>query len=299
MSIVVGYHADSYDKDALALAAMLARSSGEGVLVCSVVRRPWPTSLTGREADEQEARAEADLDVARHLLPSDVEARFTVRRARSIPTALLALAEESGADLLVVGSSTDGVFGRIALGSTSNALLHSAGIVVAVAPRGFKYAEDARVCRVSLACGPSYEPGLLHLAAASAARFGASVRLVSFMSRVRPDYTMTMGVEGETGVLDTWVGETREVLDRAMSELAALPTPPALEEPVIGRGPAMDGAIADVDWNLDEILMVGSSSVAPAARVFLGSQATKIVRHSPVPVLVVPRAIADAPGDPA
>ena len=34
--------------------------------------------------------------------------------------------------------------------------------------------------------------------------------------------------------------------------------------------------------------MIGSSPIGPLARVFLGSRATKIVRHSPVPVVVVP-----------
>ena len=36
------------------------------------------------------------------------------------------------------------------------------------------------------------------------------------------------------------------------------------------------------------MLVVGSSSVGPIARVFLGSRATKIVQHSPVPVVLVP-----------
>ena len=40
------------------------------------------------------------------------------------------------------------------------------------------------------------------------------------------------------------------------------------------------------------MLMIGSSESGPIARVFLGSRAAKIVRHSPVPVLVVPRGAA-------
>ena len=35
-------------------------------------------------------------------------------------------------------------------------------------------------------------------------------------------------------------------------------------------------------------LVVGSSSGGALARVFLGSNATRVVRHSPVPVVVVP-----------
>jgi nucleotide-binding universal stress UspA family protein len=37
------------------------------------------------------------------------------------------------------------------------------------------------------------------------------------------------------------------------------------------------------------VLVVGSSRLGPVARLFLGSNSTKIVRSSPVPVLVIPR----------
>ena len=41
------------------------------------------------------------------------------------------------------------------------------------------------------------------------------------------------------------------------------------------------------------MLVVGSSDLGPVAQVFLGSRATKILRHSPVPVFVVPRGRAE------
>ncbi len=37
-----------------------------------------------------------------------------------------------------------------------------------------------------------------------------------------------------------------------------------------------------------EVLVVGSSRLGPVARVFLGSNSTKIARSSPVPVLMIP-----------
>jgi nucleotide-binding universal stress UspA family protein len=45
------------------------------------------------------------------------------------------------------------------------------------------------------------------------------------------------------------------------------------------------------------VLVIGSSELGPAARVFLGSRATKIMRHSPVPVVVVPRQKAEELAD--
>ena len=44
-----------------------------------------------------------------------------------------------------------------------------------------------------------------------------------------------------------------------------------------------------LDWNRGDVLVVGSSSSSHLlTRVFLGSSAAKIVRNSPVPVIVVP-----------
>lgn len=38
-----------------------------------------------------------------------------------------------------------------------------------------------------------------------------------------------------------------------------------------------------------EVLVVGSSRLGPVERIFLGSNSTKTVRSSPVPVVVIPR----------
>jgi len=54
-----------------------------------------------------------------------------------------------------------------------------------------------------------------------------------------------------------------------------------------------------VDRQSGDVLVVGSSSIGPVARVFLGSRASKIMRHSPLPVVVVPRAAAAEPADQA
>ena len=60
-------------------------------------------------------------------------------------------------------------------------------------------------------------------------------------------------------------------------------------ETVVGHGETWAEAIDDVEWADGDVLVVGSSSIGPVARVFLGSRASKIVRVSPVPVVVVPR----------
>ena len=49
-------------------------------------------------------------------------------------------------------------------------------------------------------------------------------------------------------------------------------------ETVIGHGESWAEAIEDIEWADGDVLVVGSSSIGPVARVFLGSRASKIVR---------------------
>jgi nucleotide-binding universal stress UspA family protein len=68
---------------------------------------------------------------------------------------------------------------------------------------------------------------------------------------------------------------------------------------VVGRGEDWEDALEDVDWGPGDVLVVGSSPVGPVARVFLGSRSEKIVQHSPVPVVLVPRGVAEELADEA
>ena len=60
----------------------------------------------------------------------------------------------------------------------------------------------------------------------------------------------------------------------------------------IAAGSGWVDAMDELEWEPGEVLVVGSSPIGPLARVFLGSRAIKIVRYSPVPVMVVPAGIA-------
>lgn len=56
----------------------------------------------------------------------------------------------------------------------------------------------------------------------------------------------------------------------------------------VATGRSCSEAIGTLPWDKGDVLVVGSSSASLMSRLFLGSKATKIVRQSPVPVIVVP-----------
>jgi len=297
VTIIVGYGPDERGRAALHLAGMLARSAGESVVVCSVVPRPWMPSMAKVDAEYQaylDSTADDALERARSYLPEDVDVTYERHRARSGPAGLLELAEKHGADLVVLGSSSDGVFGHIALGSVTDRLLHSATMSVALANRGFRCKPDARVVRVTAAYGTSESADQLVLAAADvAARMGASLRVASFAVWSRPDYPTRLGTDTEDAVWDEWRALVARDTEAALAQVATLPRAPTSVESVIGQGDSWAAALDDLVWDEGDVLLLGSSGVGAVSQVFLGSRASKILRHSPVPVLVVPRERAE------
>ena len=98
MTMIVGYAPDERGKAALHLAAMLARSAGDDLVVCTVVPAPWVPGMARVDAEYREY-----LDAGRPTrpssgpgacLPGDVPATFVRHSARSAPVGLLELAEE-------------------------------------------------------------------------------------------------------------------------------------------------------------------------------------------------------------
>lgn len=292
MTFVVGCAPDETATPALDLAAMLARSAGEDLVAAVVVPEPWVPGMARVDAEYQQflgEQADAALEAARHGLPEDVPARFVPHRARSVPAGLMELVEEYDAQVLVCGSSAAGALGHVAFGSVTDHLLHSSARVLALAPRGYR-SGAARVSRVTASYGGAEPTEDLVLGAAGvAARVGASLRLASFA--VRPVATISAGIgsRAETAVVEQWSRRIEEQARDTMAKVDDLPQPPLVEPSTIGRGTTWAAALDDVEWTDGDVLVVGSSRYGPVAQVFLGSRAAKIVRHSPVPVVVVPR----------
>jgi nucleotide-binding universal stress UspA family protein len=296
MTLVVGFAPDGRGRAVLHLAAMLARSTGDELVVCAVVPQPWPPSPARIDAEYRaylDHMAKEARDHARARLPADIPAKYLVHHARSAPAGLLEVAEQSDASVIVCGSSAAGGSGHVSLGSVTSRLLHSSPLPVAIAPRGFRSKPDARVERVTAAFGGTEDAkDLVVAAAAVAGRVGASLRLASFAVRPPPPFTAGIGARAEEPVIEQWVEEIRAAARAVLDTVIDPPVAPKSVDIVVGRGETWDEALEEVEWEDGDVLVVGSSSIGPVARVFLGSRASKIVRHSPVPVVVVPRAAA-------
>jgi nucleotide-binding universal stress UspA family protein len=302
MTLLVGLGLQKHGREALSLGALLARSSDDDLVVTTVLPRAWFPGQARIDAEYRaylERATEAAFAQARQILDSDVRYELMRHEARSVPAGLLELADQTRARLLVIASTSASSIGKVALGSTAHRLLHASPIPVALTPRGFRSGIGDRVRRVTVAYGGTEGAEDLVVAAGRvAASVGATLRIASFAVWVRPDYTMRLGSEGEDQILADWLAELRGGISESLARAEELRDVPKDIQTVVGEGPTWADALEDIDWTDEDVLAVGSSSVGPVARVFLGTRSSKIVRYSPVPVVVVPREraaeIADA-----
>ncbi len=289
MTIVVGHPTRTHDRAAISLGAMLARSLDTDLLVVSVVPAPWPTLVAGNVDKEyaawsREAGVAAVADAERVLgeVAADLETQAVAVPGRSVPAALLEKASEIESGLIVVGSADDGEWDRVALGSTADHLLHAAHVPVAVAPRGFATHAVPRLARATCAFrADRASVEVLRRTTEICAAAGAVVRLATFGVLGKTMYPPE--VRGEQDVLDSFTEQAGSALRDAAAATGLRDV-----EHVVATGRNWAEAVSRLDWRHDDVLVLGSSPRGVLARVFIGSHASRIIRHSPVPVVVVP-----------
>ena len=185
MRYVVGYSANARGHDAVNLAVSLALGRGaslELVLVVPEVQQ-FGAAHSPRVGFEHLLNEQAQewLDQALALVPAGVPARAHVRSGDSDAHALIAAAEEFGADLLIIGATSSGIFKRFSIGSVASALLHASTVPVALAPHG--YHRQEALTRIS--CGLGTRAGaekLLDFALGMAANRDVPLRVVSLLA---------------------------------------------------------------------------------------------------------------------
>jgi nucleotide-binding universal stress UspA family protein len=290
MNYLVGLTADRGGRDALALGRMLARSGDVTLTVCIVLPEVWGHPSLARVDAEYAAflarHAEDTVAEAREFVGEAVRAEYVSAPARTATEGLITTATQTDADLIVLGSARHGPFGRFAVGSVTNEMLHTAPVPVVLTPRGHSPSSDASLRRVTCAfAGSTRSRTAFDAAVQLSRRHNVPLRLTTLVVRDRQMYPSQVGYDAERLVAEQWRAQAEEAQVRA---LATLPDEVTVEAGV-ASGRNWEDALDSLPWEEGEVLVVGSSRLGPVARVFLGSNSTKIVRSSPVPVVVIPR----------
>src|SRR5688500_17785873 len=128
MTVVVGLSPGERVPPAVNLGAMLARSANQPIVVTALVPEPWPPNPYGFDEEflaYQASAAEKALAEAQAQVGDDLAADYVLRRARSVASGLLDVAEENDASYVVLGSSSNGALNRVAIGGVADRILYS------------------------------------------------------------------------------------------------------------------------------------------------------------------------------
>lgn len=294
MTVVVGYLAAKCGTAPLQLAAGAARSLNTSITVVSIVPKAWETPSPARVDAEYAAWAnQIAADSARSAKEfydanaSELEIIYRSHASRSISGGIVEVMEQtSDAELLILGSSSNGQLGQVVIGSTADRLLHSSPVPVIIAPRGYRAARSARLTRITCAYPGTPEAiGTVARVAELAKRVDVPLRVITFAVRGRTMYPPETGLHVEDSILAAWEEHAQEMLER-------LRVQGIIDDSVqtqVASGSGWDRALDAADWEDGEILALGTSPRGDIARVFLGSHGSKIMRYSPVPVLTLIR----------
>lgn len=278
-SIMVAFVATAGGREALRLGIAIARARGLALKVVMALQSdetcpgtyPHDRGYAGL-VEEQAARWLAD---ALDEVPPDISATAHIAVGDSVTHTLLGEARRLDCQLMVVGARGGGLLNRLSLGSVVDTLLHSSPIPVALAPRGFDH--PGPVERITAMFGP--RPGAADTVAVGASRArlrGIPLRLVN----------LEIGGEkplGEPAIAAATKAAT-ELLRSGQADRRVVTA--ATVEEAMGR----------LDWRPGEVALIGSSRLAPDRRLFVGATALKILRHTPVPVVAIPRGFAHFTG---
>lgn len=288
--LVVGVDGSERSRDALALAARLAHP-GQPVLLTHVHSYGRVANLLSGGEYEQLVREVADATFAamQQTLAPGTQRELRLVSNPSPAAGVQAVAEESGASMIVVGSSHRSGLGRVLAGSVTESVLAGAAVPVAVAPRD--YTADDRGLR-TIGCGfdgSSESREALAWAADLARRRRARLHALAVYTPVAFGGVSTTGAIGYQSANDA----LRAALDEQLGEAVA-----ALDDGSGASGRVLDGdaaiELAEASAELD-LLVLGSRGYGPIRSVLLGSVSRALVRSAACPVVVLPRGDANRP----
>jgi nucleotide-binding universal stress UspA family protein len=270
-NVLIGIDGREGGRDALALARLLAASDAKPTLahVCA------PDASRGVLAVSAAERAGARMLLEHERELAGDDANLAVTGPRDVGHGLHELAEDCGADLIVVGSTRHGPAGRALVGDDCRAALDGAPCAVAVAPQGYSLAPH-RLQQLGVGYDASPESELALSTACDLASAGAETITVLWVVSLED-------VREEKPIPADWPSATDDLVDRRTKQLAQL-------EGVRGVA-AYDGpreALVRFGEDLD-LLVLGSRRYGTIARMVHGSVSRYVVRHAACPVLVVPR----------
>jgi len=275
-NVFIGVDGRPAGRDAVALAKMLGATGARFTLVhvyggALMPGRPASVAFDAGARADSERLLEAERETAA------IDAELISVCAPSVGRGLHTLAETRAADLLVLGSHSRGLAGRVLVGDDTRASLNGASCAVAIAPRGYVAVVPAAGFGT---VGVGYDFSAESQAALAAARELAArdhARISALYVVSLPSWGYMAPMPGNWGDI---VEKDRKAAAERVSSLEGVDATAVYGLP--GEELAAFGHRVD-------LLVVGSRNYGPLRRLVLGSTSDGLARHARCPLLVLPR----------
>jgi nucleotide-binding universal stress UspA family protein len=287
--IVIGYDGSDAGDDAVAFGLTWCRSTGDVPVVATVYPEEHPLGA-GRVDAEWAAYVrklgQETLDSARAVAGDTAIYRLVA--STSAPRGIADLAEDVEAAAVLVGGNRKDQAGGGWLGSVADRLLHGATVPVCVVPENWQARDNGVISKIGVAFVDTKDGHeALRAAVRTANRIPARLVLYSVVARSTEHYSYIAGRRDEQVFYDAARASYTQALDYALAGV-----PPQLEpEAVLLEGDVVE-RLANLGPDEVDMLVCGSRGYGPIRRVLLGGVSVRLVRHSQLPVMVVPRASA-------
>jgi len=281
-NVVVGIDDDEGGRDAIALAKMLA-ADGARLTLAQVYQGDSEVSRATRPDYEEWQHERIGELLENRRAEAGVDAELRWYGSPSVGRGLHELAEMTGADLLVIGSSRRGLLGRALIGDDTRAALNGAPCAVAIAPAG--YCREQAVMRE---VGVGYDGSPESEAALALARNVAAehhAQLSAFQAISTPAY-LYLGHLDTSAPVD--LASPHDEVNEARGRIAALGD----VVPHAAYGDAVE-ELTLYSASLG-LLVIGSRGYGPLGRIVYGGVAQRLARTARCPLLVLTRSAQTA-----
>jgi nucleotide-binding universal stress UspA family protein len=281
--IIAGHDLHEGGQDAVALGRLLADATGAQLVVAGIYAlSAVPFTLAAEWHDD----GEEELTAAIRELADEANAEAMTFASSTATRGLHDLAEDIGADLVIVGSSRRSKVGQVLAGNVGLTLLQGSPYAVGIAPRGYRDHAAGGLSSVTLGYDGTPEAELALADAIELAR-AADVRLRIVAVAEAPPIVYGKGAGATQGhrELKAAIEERlREDLERAVQ---SIPSDVNSEATLLTGDPRQK--LIEAGTGERNILLLGSRAYGPMRRVLLGSVSATVMRSALCPVLVHPR----------
>jgi nucleotide-binding universal stress UspA family protein len=283
--IVAAFGDGEASRDAVALGIALARVEEAELVLAGI----WASPLgAGDSLYEGVVRGqiERELGVLRELVPQDVHPRIAVRGATSVVRGLHRIVGGNHHDVLVFSAAD---LTRHGHGNLALEAIHDAPCAVAVAPAGYAQQQHALGPDVAVAWVDSAEAdAALEAGVRYTEHGGGTLRIVQVLAF---PYRFSDQPWVDTSGTEHWLESARPEAEASL-QLAVervggrVPVATELRDGYSGR----ELAEASRDCAM---IVTGSRGYGAVRRLVLGSTTADLLREATVPVVTLPRAVAE------